>query len=242
MPPDPVSLPVIAVAVALVSAAGALVPLWRDPGDRVRCYMLHAAGGILLAVVAVELWPEVAALDSPTHKFGGLLLGAVAMVGLNLLTRHLSERGEGGGTPWGLVVASLMDAVVDGALIGVAYATDQTTGLLLGIGIGIERFTMTMVVATELRADGCRGGRLAALVGLTTLPLAPAAALGALLLADASAGANALILAGAAAALIYLIVAEMLARGRDARDSVAAVAIFFAGFIALAVAETLMPA
>lgn len=236
---------VLAVAggAAFASLAGGIVPLCCTLSERVRGYLLHFAAGVLLAVIAVELLPDIRDLGRPSAMLGGLAAGATAMIALNVLTRRLEARsGDDAAFPTGLVVAAGVDSVVDGLLVGIGYAADPELGLLLAVGIGIEKFAMTMTVAAELRSTGRPAARVVACALAIALALVPAVLAGNYLLSDPRSATHSFLLSAAAAALLYLVAIELVARGRETHDTPATVVAFFAGFVGIAGYITLSPA
>lgn len=219
-----------------------MVPIGRLPPDRIRAFLLHFAGGILLAVVCVEIWPDVDSADRPLPMLAGLLAGGTLMIGLNALTHRLERRPtDAAALPVGLMAAAGIDSVVDGMLIGIGYAAQPELGLLLAAGLGVEKFTITMCVASELREADQPRRRIVACAAVMALALIPSAILGHHLLADAAGAPYVTILSAAAAALLYLVTVELMARGQDTHASPGAILCFFAGFTGLAAFEALTP-
>lgn len=74
------------------AALGAVLAVLRRPGTRLQSYIQHFAGGIVFAVVAVELLPDVVEARTLSAVVIGFTAGVLLMLGL----RSIARRAEGG--------------------------------------------------------------------------------------------------------------------------------------------------
>ncbi len=133
-------LVVIALALlpALGNLGGGLLAEWLRPSDRVLNYSLHAAAGIILAVIAIEVMPK--ALEKvPTWilALAFLLGGAVYLLVKKGVERwqesKRTEEGVGAGA-WMVYVAVATDLIGDGLLIGAGSVVSFELALTLALG------------------------------------------------------------------------------------------------------------
>jgi zinc transporter, ZIP family len=233
-PPDQLFAPLVSVAPAVAAGAGAESgrPV-RPPGEKVRAHVEHLAAGVLLAVIAFSVSYEVRQLDHLAAALGGLTAGAAFMVAMKTTLRRLQAPNEGR-SPIGFVAAAGIDTLIDGVLIGAAFAIRPELAMLVLIGLGIELFVLNMSVASELLALRMRRGAVLALTTLIACTLGAGAAVGAFGLSKSGPALQAAALAFALAALLYLVAEELLLRGNDQENSPTTTTAFFVGFITLA--------
>lgn len=100
-------------------------------------YALHAAAGVVLGVVGVELMPQALDADPawiPVLAFvlgGGFFLAADSAI--NLVSARFGEAGEDAG-PWVIYFGVAMDLFSDGIMIGTGSLVSSSLGLLLALG------------------------------------------------------------------------------------------------------------
>lgn len=225
-----VTFPVIA------TVAGAVLAVLRPPGERFTSAVQHLAAGVVLAAVAGEVLPDL----RERGGYGITVLGFAAGVGLLLLLQRLepaagTDPGQGGPPvfPLGLVLVIGIDLVVDGLLIGVGVALGEGAGLVLTVALTLEVLFLGLAVTAQLTRAGVGRARAAATTAGLSLGVAVGAIAGAVLLDDASDQAQALVLAFAAAALLWLVVEELLTEAHEATETPLLTTMFFVGFIAL---------
>ena len=131
-------LPLV-LALALLPAAGnfagGLLSEWLRPSPRMLNRALHAAAGIILAVVAVEVMPE-ALNKSPTWMLALAFVGggcAYLLVEAAVERWQRSRKGAGTGA-WMVYVAVAADLLGDGLLIGTGSAISTQLALALALG------------------------------------------------------------------------------------------------------------
>lgn len=211
-------------------AGGAAILLAAPVADRWMDALLGFTGGVMLAAACFSLL--VPALDAGTlgEVATGFVLGAAAMVTLDALVPHLHPRlarGRGAARPRGspergavmLLSALTIHNIPEGLAVGVAFAAGgPEAGVPVALAITLQNVPEGFVAAVPLLGGGLTRGRVAATGGATGLVEPPAALLG---FAAVSAGTLLLPygLAFAAAAMIYVVVDELLpecfARGNE---------------------------
>ncbi len=123
---------------ALGNFAGGVLAEALPVSRRVLSLALHAAAGIVLAVVGVELMPEALGATHPwviglAFVAGG---GFAVLVdaGLGLVQGRTGGEGGGEGGPWSIYVGVAVDLFSDGVIIGTGSTIAFGLGLLLAIG------------------------------------------------------------------------------------------------------------
>ena len=231
------------------TGAGALVASWRPPGARVKSGIQHFAAGVVFAVVAVELLPDVIRTHTPLE----VAVGFAAGIGLMLLLRRWTDsvespRGiptggdaERGANPapatvsepasTGLLVAVGIDVLIDGLLLGIAFAAGAKEGLLLTLALSLELLSLGLAItATLLDSGGSRVRAILVPVLLSGL-LIVGAVVGDTILRDASPHLLAGVLSFGCAALLFLVTEELLVEAHEVPETPATTAMFFAGFL-----------
>jgi ZIP family zinc transporter len=148
------------IGLALLPAAGNLsggvLAEWLRPSQHALNLALHAATGIILAVVAVEVMPAAlqespAWLLAPAFLAGGgahLLIEAV-------IERWQQSKSAGAGTgAWMVYVAVASDLVGDSLLIGAAAAVTSQLGLALALGQVLADIPEGFAVVANFRDKG----------------------------------------------------------------------------------------
>ena len=230
-------IPVIFTIVG--AAAGAY---W--PGvSRIRSHVLHLAAGVVFSVVAVELLPEIQRRALVWDVIWGFGAGVAAMLLADKLLDRL--RGEPDGEdaiglsppsaparlPNSLIAAVAIDFLLDGLLLGVGFAAGARIGILLALAEAAEQLSVGLALAGELRSARMSPPRILVMVtGLGSLVFVTAVA-GATVLSRLKGGAMEVVLSFGAAALLYLVTAELLREAHEERESTSATAMFFAGFL-----------
>ena len=148
---------------AIGNFLGGLISEWLHPSKTFVNRALHAAAGIILAVVSVEVMPN-ALREAPVWLLalnfvsGGLLyLGVEAVI-----HRWQANKKDGAGAgAWMVYVAVAADLVGDGLLIGAGSAVSTQLGLLLSLGQVMADVPEGFSVLANFRDKGVsRGTRL----------------------------------------------------------------------------------
>ena len=230
----------VPVAFTVVGAAtGAYWPALR----RARSHVLHLAAGVVFAVIAVELLPEI--LRRALVR--DVVLGFASGIGTMLVVDRVLDRIRGGdddddestrahGEARATVGLTLLAAVgidflLDGLLLGVGFAAGARIGILLALAEAAEQLSVGLALSGELLAAGVARLRVVAIVSALGSLVFLSAVLGATVLSGLTGGAMEAVLSFGLAALLYLVTEELLREAHEERESATGTAMFFLGFL-----------
>jgi ZIP family zinc transporter len=217
--------PILAVGLAFL---GALIASWRPPGPKLTSALQHFAAGLVFAAAAAEVLPSVLHGGAVVPVVVGGLAGVASM----LLLRKLGQTVKG---PLGLVALVGVDVLIDGLVLGLAFASGDREGLILSIALSVEILFLGLAVTTAFERGTAKWKAVGATLGVALLlPLgavlaAPAGHLPPHLLAG--------LFAFALIALLYLVTEELLVEAHEVEDTPWSTAHFLVGFLLLVVLE-----
>ena len=228
----------------IFTIVGAAVGAYWPGVSRIRSHVLHLAAGVVFSVVAVELLPEIQRRALVWDVIWGFGAGVVVMLLADKLLDRLRGEEEashasdaeaappdGARLPFSLIAAVAIDFLLDGLLLGVGFAAGARIGILLALAEAAEQLSVGLALAGELRSARMSPPRILLIVsGLGSLVFVTAVA-GATVLSRLQGGAMEIVLSFGAAALLYLVTAELLREAHEERESTSATAMFFAGFL-----------
>ena len=221
-----VIIPFIPVVAVLV---GALIALWRQPGEGLSSAIQHFAAGVVFAAAAAEILPQVKHEGAIVPTAIGGILGVTTMLAI----KKLEQRWKG---PAGMLSAIGIDLFVDGVVLGLAFLAGEKAGFLLAFALTLEVLFLGLTLTTELAKSISSRVRVVVLtVGLALLlPLGSflATPIGHLP-PDWIIG----FLAFGLMALLYLVTEELLVEAHEKPDTPLITAIFFVGFLGLLLIE-----
>ena len=203
---------------------------------------LHAAAGIVLAVVGLELMPEALDSSAPWVPILAFIAGGGFFLGLDGIIGYVQARFAGGGQrgPWAIFSGVSLDLFSDGVMIGTGTVIDPRLGLLLAAGqVPADVPEGFAAVSTLRRAGVTRRQRLILAAGFA-LPITVGATLGYFGLRAAPELLTLSVLALTGGALTSVVVEEMIPEahaGTDREPRLAALALVvgFALFAAISV-------
>jgi len=214
-----------------VLSGGILVGLWR-PGPRVQAAVQHFTAGLVLGAVAIELTPEFVQSPHRTEVVIGFVIGAVFMLLVARLTSSGDDQGAATGASGSLLFAVAVDLFVDGLLVGTSYAVGAKQGVLVAIALGACGFFLAMTTAASFQAKGASRKKNLGVTLSLMLITAGGVYLAHLFSAELVGGLRSGTLAFATAALLYLVVEELMTEAHEAaEDRAGTPALFFAGFL-----------
>lgn len=206
--------------------AGAAVATRVELSERVRTLVQHAAAGTVLAGLVVDV---LAKLLHQSDRIGWTALGMLAGLAGMLAIRVVG--GEGGESEAGgsLVLAVVVDILVDGVLIGLSAALGAGTGLVFALALAPEMGLLGVTAASALTGRWSPSRIIAVAAGIGAA-ITAAGALG-WLVAHGPGALVTTVLGLGASVIIYLIMEELLREGHETDAGPAEVAVLFGAFL-----------
>ena len=202
---------------------------------------MHFAAGVVFAVVAVEFLPDLVHEHSVLATAVGFTLGTAAMLGVRLWSETRAKKNlEKSETASGsLIVATAVDIVVDGLMLGIGFAAGTKQGILLTVALAFELISLGLAVVLELKQGRISRGRiLSSIIALSGLFIFGAVA-GSAALSLISGALLAGVIAFGAAALLFLVTEELLTEAHEVAENPLLTSAFFVGFLAVFLLELL---
>ena len=210
--------------------AGALLSETVSPSAAWRNRALHAAVGIVFAVVAVEIMPEaLQALSGWQIAVAFVVGGAVYLVAQTLIERRVA----GSGRMWMIYLAVATDLFGDGLLIGSGTAVAASLGLTLAVGQVLADVPEGAATAITFRANDVPRRKRILLLASLALPVLVGAALSYLTLRNQSEAAQMAALVATSGLFAVAVFEDMITEAHDAaEDTRTSTAFLLVGFAA----------
>ncbi|MFD1797869.1 peptidoglycan-binding protein [Paracoccus aurantiacus] len=213
---------------------GGLAAEFGPNSPRALNWALHAASGIVIAIVAVELMPEAVAVLEGWWIAAGFAAGAIAYILIDTFVESRQAESEGSGTSgmWMIYVAVAVDLASDGLMLGSGAALSWGLALTLALGQVLADLPEGYAVIANFRAKGVPRGRRIWLSASFILFSVGAALLAYLLLRNAPEAIKMVALTFVAGLLTVAAIEEMLGEAHEAdEDSQASISAFAGGFV-----------
>jgi ZIP family zinc transporter len=225
----PIARTLVACALPVAAAiGGAAWAARRPPAAAVRSAIQHFAAGLVFAIAASELIPDLKEEHRTAAVIGGFTLGVALMLAIQVGAKRLGS-GSSSATP--VLVVTGIDFAVDGLLLGIAFADGGTVGLLLAFALTVELLGLGVAVALSLIDSGHSRAETVATTSALSIIVVFGGLLGASALSGLGGSALSFVLAFATAALLYLVTEELLTEAHETEDTPLLTATFFAGFL-----------
>lgn len=221
----------------LAGIMGGVIAVLRTPPAALVSGVQHLAAGVVLAAVAGEVLPDLRQRGS----LGLVVVGFTVAVALFVVLQRF-EGGEpdaSGTLPVGFLVVLGVDLLVDGLLVGTGAAVSTDVAVVLTIALTVEVLFLGLATSLQLSRSGVPKIRVVMITGGLSLLVAVGAVLGALVLGGAGNTVLVLVLAFAAAALLWLVVEELLVEAHETEERPWMAVMFFVGFLAIFCLEAL---
>jgi zinc transporter, ZIP family len=224
-----------------INIGGMLGAFFKIRGEA-RSFLLHLAAGVIFAVVAVELLPDVVANADIFTVSIGFFSGLALMMVIKYMTgssekqhkntiQQAETKEEGLALlPWGLLVGIAVDIFLDGILLGIGFAAGKQEGILLCIALSLELLALGLVVSTQLKSEEFKRKFILTTIVILSTSIVLGALIGSVILNYISKGALTGILAFGLSALMYLVTEELLVEAHEVKDTPLNTAVFFVGF------------
>lgn len=174
----------ISTIAGLATTAGCIIVLFLgNPPERLLAVLLAGAGGVMMAVVFLDLIPLALTYQQPKQIIMGLALGVMFMWTADKILkakyRNIPKNRFNRLKRTGILVASgiALHDIPEGMAIAVGQESATKLGMLIAISIALHNLPEGMATATPLLMAGIRRDKILAL----TLGIALFTPLGALL-------------------------------------------------------------
>ena len=191
----------------------------------------HFAAGVVLAAVAAELVPKIIQNEIQWLVALGFALGVLIMLITETFTDYLNEKMSGNKFPIGLVLAVIVDVFIDGLLIGVAFSASRRSGILVASALTLEVFFLGIATTASLMKRNVKKSIGIACMIVAALLIPIGAWLGFMVASGLLNAIHMTILAFGTAALIYLVIEELLIEAHQVPETRKATLAFFVGFL-----------
>lgn len=211
----------ISMIAGLATTLGSiLVLLFGRPQERVLAALLAGAGGVMLAVVSLDLLPTAWEIGPPLQVLGGLISGLIFM---GLADRRLNSSSPN--LPLtrrqrlkriGLLVASgiALHDLPEGMAIAVGQEATDGLGFLIALAITLHNLPEGMATAAPLKMAGIRGWKVLLLnVGIAFFT--PLGAFLGIIAVESVKNSLAFFLALAGGAMAFLVFGELWPLSRE---------------------------
>lgn len=212
--------------------AGGVLAEFVETTDRRVAIALHAAAGIVLAVIAVELMPRTLENTAAWIVVVALCLGGVASILIKRAVKRVQEAtGSDSAGPWMIYIAVATDLFTDGLLLGTGSAVSFSLALLLAVAQVLADLPEGFASIANFRSQGIpRTRRLLLSVGFI-VPIMVGALLSYWFLRDAAVAWQMGVLAFAAGMLIVAAVEDIVPEAHEtAADTALATSMVVGGF------------
>ena len=224
------SIWLLAPATALVF--GAALASRIKIGDKARCGLQHLAAGVITAAVAADLVPEMVGVE----RIPAVLIGFAIGTALVLMLKFFGPNDEAFESTenrapkvLGLLSVVGIDLLIDGLLVGIAIVVTGS-GAVLGIAISIETLALGLAIGVTLSDGRVKLWRILVLMLILAGLLMIGGMIGLFSTNSFTGDLRTAVIAFGAAALLYLVVEELLVEAHKSRDSMIGSLLFFVGF------------
>jgi zinc transporter, ZIP family len=196
---------------------------------------LHAAAGVVLAVVAIELVPKAMQVATPWITVAAFVCGGLFFVLAEHAVEKWQQRTAGAGTAaWLIFFGVAIDLFSDGVMIGAGSTVSTELALLLALGQVPADVPEGFAAVANLRAKGtARSTRL--LLSLSfTIPLMAGATLGYFAVRDQPEILKLALLSFTAGVLTTVVVEEIVPEAHREGEARFAALAFVGGFAVFA--------
>lgn len=216
-----------ALAIALLPAAGNIlggaIAEWRPVSGRVLSYALHAATGIVLAVVGIELVADAIETSTPWIPIVAFIAGGLFFMAVDHTTETLAARRGGDTGPWLIYFGVAMDLFSDGIMIGAGSAVAFSLALLIALGQVAADVPEGFAVVANMKRNNIAERTRRLVSASFALPVLAGTAFSYLVVRGRSELVQYSLLMFAAGVLVTVVVEELVpeahAEGSDARGA-----------------------
>lgn len=143
----------ITLVPAVVTVLGAALATWQRPGKLMTSALQHFAAGVVFAAAAVEILPNLKHAGSTWP----VVVGGGAGLLIMLVIEEVGNRMKG---QTGLIALIAVDVLIDGLILGLAFAAGEKAGILLTVALTLEVLFLGLALAAELGEESLSAARI----------------------------------------------------------------------------------
>lgn len=212
---------------------GLLAEFLKTPKRRLN-RALHAAAGIVIAVVSIEILPEALARISPWIIALAFALGGLAYIVIESVVEGLQKKRQGDTKTgmWMIYVAVSMDLFSDGILIGTGSVVSTSMAVVLALGQVLADVPEGYSTIANMKGKGIPRSRRMLFSAAFAIPVLGAAVIAYYLLRNQSEAWQFGVLTFTAGLLTVAAVEDMLTEAHDSdEDTRWSLVAFIGGFV-----------
>jgi ZIP family zinc transporter len=197
---------------------------------------LHAAAGIVLAVVGLELLPRAFAAGVPIIPIAAFIAGGGFYLAVDIgIDRLNALRGGGSASAWTIWFGVAMDLFSDGVMIGTGALLSPALGFLLALGQVPADIPEGFATIATFRDRGVSRARRIALTAAFAVPILLGTTIGFWLVRGQPEIVQLSLLAFTGGVLTTVVVEEIVPEAHANREARLATVVFVGGFALFAI-------
>ena len=208
----------IALLPAAGNIAGGMLAEWRTVSSRTLSYALHAATGIVLAVVGIELVADAIETSVPWIPIAAFVAGGAFFIVVDHATDVLNARRGGDGGPWLIYFGVAMDLFSDGIMIGAGSTVAVSLALLIALGQVAADIPEGFAVIATMKDKGVARTIRRMVSASFALPILAGTTISYLVVRERSELVQYSFLMFAAGVLVTVVVEELVPEAHEAGD------------------------
>ena len=219
---------------ALGNLAGGFLSEMVNVSQRTLSLALHAAAGIVLAVVGIELMPAALEASQPWIVILAFVAGGVFFILMDRTIELVHARGprgaEGNAGPWAIYFGVAVDLFSDGVMIGTGSTIGLGLGLLLALGQVPADIPEGFATIATFKRKGIPRAKRMTLAASLAVPIFLGATIGYWLVRGQPEIVKLALLAFTAGILLTVVVEEIIPESHQEEESRLAALLLTGGF------------
>ena len=194
---------------------------------------LHAATGIILAVISIELIPNALQASTPWIVILAFIVGGIFFITMDQLINFAQFRVSGlnqSTAAWAIFIGTTVDSFTDGLMIGTGSLIAIQLGLLVALGVVSADLPEGFATIASLKEKGIKKNVRLLLILSASLPVLMGAASGYLLVKGQPIIVEYAILAFTAGVLLTVTAEEIIPESHKGGEARLAALVLIGGF------------
>jgi zinc transporter, ZIP family len=218
---------------ALGNFAGGILAEFIVASGRTLSLALHAATGVVVAVVSLELIPESLRVDAPLMTVFSFVAGGLFFLAVAQMTQLVKTRFGNGNTDagaWMIFLGVAIDLFTDGVMIGTGSTIATGLGLLLALGQVPADVPEGLATIIAFERQGVPRHRQVQIAAAFAIPIFLGATIGYWLMRGQPELVKMALLTFTAGILTTLVVEEIIPEAHEDGEARFATLLFLGGF------------